>query len=381
MHVAMNAYFWNRPNTGSGQYIRQLVYQLNHMVSDLDITLIFPQTPRDPAPIDVPPSVNVQSHHLRSGHTGKVYFEQLDFPRLGKSAGADIVHVPYWGSPLRSPVPVVVTIHDLTTMLLREYRRNPLARLYTALVSASARGANHVITDSHSSKQDIVAHLGIPADNVSSIYLAAGPSFRPESDFLMDMAVKKKYQLPDDYVLYLGGYEIHKNITTLLLAYTYVAQALGEDYPLVLAGRQPSKASDRFPNYQDIIQQLGLEEHIIWTGYIDEEDKPAVYRGASTFVFVSRYEGFGIPPLEAMACGVPVITSNSSSLPEVVGDAAFAIDPDDDRQIGGSIIATILQADLAADMKEKGLKQAARFSWENTASETLMVYDRVLGQS
>lgn len=381
MHVAMNAYFWNRPNTGSGQYIRQLVYQLNHMVSDLDITLIFPQTPHDPAPIDVPPSVNVQPHPLRPGHTGKVYFEQLDFPRLGKSAGADIVHVPYWGSPLRSPKPVVVTVHDLTTMLLREYRRNPLARLYTALVSASARGANHVITDSHSSKRDIITHLGIPEDDITSIYLAAGPSFHPESEFLMDMAVKQKYQLPDDYVLYLGGYEIHKNVTTLLSAYTYVAQALGEDYPLVLAGRRPDIALGRFPNYQDIIQQLGLEEHIIWTGYINEEDKPAVYRGASTFVFVSRYEGFGIPPLEAMACGVPVITSNSSSLPEVVGDAAFAIDPDDDRQIGGSIIATILQADLAADMREKGLKQAARFSWENTASETLMVYDRVLGQS
>jgi len=381
MHVAMNAYFWNRPNTGSGQYIRQLVYQLNHLVADLDITLIFPQTPQDPAPNDVPPSVKVQLHPLRPGHTGKVYFEQLDFPRLGKSTGADIAHVPYWGSPLRSPIPVVVTVHDLTTMLLREYRRNPLARFYTALVSASARGANHVITDSRSSKRDIITHLGIPEDDITSIYLAAGPSFRPESEFLMDLAVKKKYQLPDDYVLYLGGYEIHKNVTTLLSAYTYVAQALGEDYPLVLAGRQPGLASGRFPNYQAIIKQLGLEEHVVWTGYIDEEDKPAVYRGASAFVFVSRHEGFGIPPLEAMACGVPVITSNSSSLPEVVGDAAFTIDPDDDRQIGGSIIATILQADLAADMKEKGLEQAARFSWENTASETLMVYDRVLGQS
>jgi len=112
-----------------------------------------------------------------------------------------------------------------------------------------------------------------------------------------------------------------------------------------------------------------------WTGFVEEKDKPAVYRGASTFAFVSRQEGFGLPPLEAMACGVPVVTSNSGSLPEVVGDAGFVLDPDDDRQIGGSIIATIVQENLAADLKEKGLKQAARFSWEKTATETLLVYD------
>jgi glycosyltransferase involved in cell wall biosynthesis len=221
----------------------------------------------------------------------------------------------------------------------------------------------------------------IDESDVTTIYLAADKSYNPQSDFLMDMAVHKKYNLPDSYVLYLGGYEIHKNVTTLLGAYTYVARALGEDYPLVLAGKRPEKASSRFPDYEFYIKDLSLESFVRWAGYIEEEDKPAVYRGASAFAFVSRHEGFGLPPLEALACGIPVISSKSSSLIEVIGDAGFALNPDDERQIGGAIISTIVQEDLAADMKEKGLKQAAKFSWEKTATETLLVYDRFSGKA
>jgi glycosyltransferase involved in cell wall biosynthesis len=249
--------------------------------------------------------------------------------------------------------------------------------LYTALVSAGARAADHVITDSKASQADIIKHLKIPAERVTPIYLAAGPEFKPDSEFLMDMAILKKYDLPDLYILYLGGYEIHKNVATLLLAYTYVAKALGEDYPLVLTGSKPDESSPHIPPYDAYITELGLTDSIHWAGQIDEADKPAVYRGAQTFVFPSRYEGFGLPPLEAMACGTPVVASNSSSLPEVIGDAGFAIDPDDDRQMGGSIIATVVQEELAADLKQKGLAQAANFSWEKTATETLMIYSRV----
>jgi glycosyltransferase involved in cell wall biosynthesis len=379
MHVAINAYFWNRPNTGSGQYTRQLVYYCNRLVSDLEITLIYPLTPGDPGPQGVPPSVKVELVPIRAGHLGKVHFEQLLFPRACRKVGAEVAHVPYWGSPLQSPIPLVVTVHDVTTLLVREYHRGFQARLYNGLISAGARAAAHVITDSLASKQDIVRHLNIPAGRVTPIYLAVESTFTPETDFLLDMAVRKKYDLPDFYVLYLGGYEIHKNVTTLLLAYTYVAQALGDDYPLVLAGAKPDRASARFPDYDSYIKRLDLEESVTWTGYIDEEDKPAVYRGASAFVFISRHEGFGLPALEAMACGVPLIAGNGSSLPEVVGDAAFTLDPDDDRQIGGSIIAAVMQEELAAEMRENGLAQAANFSWEKTATETLLIYDEVAG--
>lgn len=377
MHIALNAYFWNRPNTGSGQYTRQLVYHLNRLVEDLEITLIYPQLPGQEAAEQVPPSVKVHTVPLRPGNLGKVRFEQTDFPRACRDVGATLAHVPYWGGPLRSPVPLVVTVHDLTTLLIPEYNRSAAARLYNALVSASARGANHIITDSFASKLDILDHLHIPEERVTAIYLGVDPHYTAEGGNLMEMAVLRKYDLPDFYILYLGGYELHKNVLNLLHAYTYVAQALGEDYPLILAGKKPDKVTPVFPDYDDYIRRSHLERYVRWIGFVDEEDKPILYRNAETFVFPSCYEGFGLPPLEAMACGTPVVAGDGGSLLEVVGPAGFAIDPDDVRNMAGSIIATVMQPELAAELRQKGLEQAAKFTWEKTATETLLVYDRI----
>lgn len=379
MHVAINAAFWNQPNTGSGQYTRQLVYHLNRLVSDLTITLIFPQVAGQPEPEAVPPSVNVKRVPVGAGNLSKVWFEQRLFPKACRQVGATVAHVPYWGAPLQSPVPLVVTVHDLTTLLVPEYRRPLRNRLYNALVSASARGASRIITDSEASKQDIITHLHIPDDKIERIYLAAGAEFSPQDSGLMEMAVLRKYDLPDFYVLYLGGYELHKNVSTLLLAWTYVGQALGEDYPLVLAGRKPTQASDNYPDYDWYIEQLRIEEYVRWIGYVEEEDKPVLYRNAETFVFPSRQEGFGLGVLEAMASGTPVVTTNASSLPEVVGEAGFTVDPDDARGMAGAIISTIIQDNLRAELRQKGEQQAASFSWEKTATETLLVYDTVAG--
>jgi len=380
MHLAVNGYFWNQPNTGSGQYTRQLVTHLNRLVSDLRITLVYPRVSAQEGPKGVPEGVEVKIIKVRPGQLGKVHFEQIVFPRVCEALRADIAHIPYWGAPLRSPAPMVVTIHDLTTLLFREYRGGVRARMYNALVSASARSASHIITDSNVSKTDIVEHLGFRVEEVTAIYLAAGSEFSPEPDLLLDMAIAQKYGLPEEYILYLGGYEIHKNVVALLNAYTYIRKAHGTDYPLVLAGKKPTRQSRRYPDYGKEISRLELKDAVHWAGYVDEEDKPTVYRGATCFAFPSKYEGFGLPPLEAMACGVPVVASNRSSLPEVIGDAGFMLDPDDHRGIGGSIIATIVQENLAKELRQKGIVQAAKFSWEKTATETLLIYNQIWGR-
>lgn len=376
MHLAVNAYFWNHPHTGSGQYIRQLVVHLSQLVSDLAITLVYPAWEDAGGLLDVPAGINVKKVSGRAGHVGKVFFEQIQFPRACAEIGATLAHVPYWGAPLRSPVPLIVTVHDLTPNLVPEYRRGFKARLYNALVTASARGADHIITDSFASKLDIVDHLGIAERDITAIYLAVGPQYRPGENSLVDMAVLKKYDLPDFYILYLGGYELHKNVTTLLLTYSYVGQALGEDYPLVLAGRKPEKISAKFPDYSKYIEELGIGDYVRWIGFVDEADKPVLYRNAEAFVFPSRHEGFGFPVLEAMASGAPVVASNSDSLPEVIGDAGFAIDPDDPREMAGAIISIVLEDSTREGLVKRGLAQAGKFSWEKTAMETLMVYDR-----
>ncbi len=378
MHLAINAYFWNRPNSGSGQYTRTLVTTLRQMVSDLQISLIYPQVAAASDLRDVPPGVQVYAVPTRPGHVGKVWFEQRGFPGACTAVHADIAHIPYWGGPLRSPIPQVVTVHDLTTMLVPEYRRKASARLYNALVSASARGADHIITDSYASKEEIITHLHIAPEKITPIHLAVTADYRPQPNSLLDMAVMRKYDLPDFYVLYLGGYELHKNVTTLLLAWTYVGQALGDEYPLILAGQKPETVSDSYPDYEGYIQKLGIGEYVRWIGYVDEGDKPSLYRNAETFVFPSRREGFGLPVLEALACGTPVVTTSATSLPEVVGEAGFAIDPDDARGMAGAIIATIVQDDLAKELRATAVTQAAKFSWEDTAVKTLQVYDEVM---
>lgn len=377
MHVAINAYFWNRPYTGSGQYTRLLVQHLNQIISDIKITLILPQEKESNHSPTIPEGVDVTIVPIRPGNKGKVFFEQVTFPRACREVGATLAHVPYWGGPLVSPVPLIVTVHDLTTLLVPEYRKGAQARLYNALVSASARGANHIITDSFSSKIDILDHLHIPEKDVTAIYLAAGPQYSPKDNSLTDMAVLRKYDMPEFYILYLGGYVLHKNVSTLLQAYSYVARALGEDYPLILAGNKPDIVSAAFPDYDQIINQLRLEKFVRWVGPIDQADKVTLYRNAETFVFPSLFEGFGLGPLEAMACGIPVVTTNSTSLPEVVGSAAFAVDGQNAREMAGAIISTIVEDNLRADLSKKGLEQAAKFTWLETASETALIYDRV----
>ena len=378
MHLAVNGYFWNQPNVGSGQYTRQLIYHLNRLVEDLDITLIYPARNDSDQPNAVPPSVKVKRVPMRPGNLGKVIFEQVHFPRACREVGADLAHIPYWGSPLRSPVPTVVTVHDLITLIMPEYHQSAAARLYTSLVSASARGANHVLTDSNASRDDILTHLEIPSRQVTTVYLAPSPDFSPEGNFLLDMAVKQKYDLPDFYALYLGGFHLHKNIHTMLLAYTYVIDALGKDYPLVLAGKKPSPDTPGSMDYDAYIQKLNLQDHVRWLGYVDEADKPVIYREAMNFVFPSRYEGFGLPPLEAMASGIPVVATTAPGVSEIVGDAAMAVDPDSEKRMGGAMIATLHQDSLRDDLIARGKKRVQEFSWEKTAGQTVAVFADVL---
>jgi glycosyltransferase involved in cell wall biosynthesis len=371
MHVALNGWFLDRPDTGSGQYLVHLVEALRERSPSLKLTLIVPQGWE----ADPPPGIDLHPVSLRGqGHLAKVRFEQGAVPRVAGVVGADLLHVPYWAAPLQSPVPVVVTIHDLIPLVLSAYRGGALARAYTGLVSASARGAAAVLADSAATRTDILAHLKLPPERVYTVPLAAASRYRPEGDPAADAAVRKKYGLPREYALYLGGYDVRKNVHTLLKAFTYVRD--GYDIPLVLAGRLPQTVTPRFLDILRYIEAMDLADTVQIVGWVDEADKPALYRMASCFAYPSRYEGFGLPVLEALACGAPVVTTNVSSLPEVVGEAGFQVDPDDARGMGGAILATLVQEEVAADLRARGPLRAAGFSWARAAEETLAAYER-----
>ena len=380
MHIAFNAWFWDQPYTGSGQYIRQLIPALRQIDADLKISLIMPD--RIKAPEGLAPGVDVIPARVPTGgEIGKVLFEQQTFPAAAGKSGADIAHVPYWAGPLTSPARLVITIHDVIPLSMPVYQGSLPARLYFSLVRATARGAAHILTDSEFSRQEIMARIGFPAERVTAIPLATTPDCHPRIGAERDPEIREKYGLPDSYVLYIGGFDVRKNLRALLAAYTYVGASMGQAYPLVLAGKEPSRwGTPRFPDLRAEIARLGIDQYVHWIGPVDEADKPGVYRLASAFVFPSRYEGFGLGPLESMACGTPTIAADASSIPEVVGDGAYLVDPDDARALGGAIIATLIQDDLRESLRNLGLARASHFNWQRTARETLDVYRQVMAR-
>ncbi len=387
MRVAINALFWNSPTTGSGQYTRHLVEHLAAVAPDLEIALIAPQGWGVHASRFTFHVSRFTLHASRTtqpetGSLRKVWFEQVAFPRACARLDADVAHVPYWAPPLRPSVPTIVTIHDLIPLLLREYRGGPLVRLYTALVSATAQRAALVLTDSEASRRDIVTHLGLSPDRVRVIYLAADKRYTPEPSPLpgekLDFAEKTWFQ--KRYVLYLGGgFDVRKNVATALRAYRRAGPVIGEQCPLVIAGRLPERDTPFAPDPRRLAREQGLDERWVhFIGFVDEADKPALYRGAVAFIFPSRYEGFGLPPLEALACGTPVVGSDAASIPEVVGDAGVLLPPDDAEGMADALIQLATDDTFRAELSRRALAQAARFSWERTARETLAAYQDVV---
>ena len=376
MHIAMNGWFWDQESTGSGQYLRQLVSHLKKAAPDLELSLILP--PHIQRPDDVADGVQIiqTGARQRSGRLAKVFFEQRTFPQAAKKINADLAHVPYWGAPLSCPIKLVTSVLDVIPLQFPIYNQGLLAHLYTSLVSAAARGSSHIITISETAKLDIEEQLNIPEEQITVTYLAADERFHPRLDSQRDEAVRNKYDLPEQFALYLGGFDWRKQVNTLLLAYTYVGEADGDAFPLVIAGQEPDWDDRLFPDLRQYSRRLKIEDYVRWIGFVDEADKPSLYRLADVFVFPSIYEGFGLMALEAMASGTPVVTSKAIVFEEVLEEAAYMVD--DARQMAGAIIALLIQQPLRETMINQGLALASNYSWRKTAGETLAVYEQTL---
>jgi glycosyltransferase involved in cell wall biosynthesis len=375
MRIAVNAWFLSQAGTGSGQYLHGLLAALPEVAAGHQLLLVAPPGL---------PKVEIPGLHLEfwsppsplwRTDLGKVLFEQVAFPWACRRWRADVAHVPYWGSPLWSPVPAVVTVHDLIPLLLPAYRGGPLVRLYTRLVSASARRAALILTDSLASQRDIQAQWRLPPERVRCVYLAVDERFRPDPE-PGDEAIRDGYGLPGRYALYLAGHDVRKNVAGLLAAFAVVAQA-DDDVSLVVGGTLPERDTPPFFDPRPLAGALGIAADVRFLGWVDEAHKPALYRGAACAVFPSRYEGFGLPVLEALACGTPLVASNAGSLPELVGEAGFAVDPDDTQRLAGAMLACLIDEPLAAELRRRGPAQAACFSWSQTARQTWAAYQQV----
>ena len=377
MHIAFNGWFWDLEHTGSGQYVRQLVRYLRKADAQLQISLVMP--PHNPRPQGVPEGVAIYptGERSKSSKLGKVWFEQWLFPRAVSALKADLAHVPYWGSPLSCSAPVVVSVLDVIPVLYPLYSMGMFNRLYLSLVQTAARTAEQIISISQTSKLDIEYWLNIPKERISVTYLAPDDVYHPKLGAEKDAVVRQKYQLPDEYILYLGGFDKRKRLTDLVDAYDYVKLASDANLPIVLAGKKPTP-SPLFPDLDAYARERDSQDYLQWIGYVDEADKPALYRMAKLFVYPSEYEGFGLPPLEAMACGTPVVAADSIINDEILESAAYLVDSP--RTMAAAIIALILQKPFHEAMVNQGLAHVTKYNWRKTAKATLAVYQHVLSK-
>ena len=367
--------FWSQPTVGSGQYLRMLVHAMPSVAPDVRVTLLLPAG----RPVAEPLPPNVQATPVptpfdgRNANLAKVWFEQIAVPRAALRLNADLLHVPYFAPPLRPPLPTVVTILDIIPLLLPEYRGRAAVRLYMRLVARAARHATQIITISHHSASDIIRHLGCQAARVAVVHLAAGAQFRPRDRTLSETEVTARYGVTPPFVYYVGGLDARKNLATLVWACARMRYAGGPPATLVIAGRASGNDPRMFPDLDAIIM-FARASAFVKRIDVPYEDAPLLYGAATVFAFPSRYEGFGLPPLEAMACGTPVIVADAASLPEVVGNAALRVPAEDVTGWSAALWRMLADDALRADLSRRGLERAAQFSPDRMARETLAIY-------
>jgi glycosyltransferase involved in cell wall biosynthesis len=287
------------------------------------------------------------------------------------SGRLDIFHSPDFALPPVRQARTVLTVHDLSFMRVPECSQPRLRAYLLRVVPPSVRRADVVLADSESTRSDVIELLDVRPDRVRVIYPGVGEGFRRVQDAELLADVRRRYRLPDRFVLSVGTLQPRKNLTRLIEAY---AEARPDaDVKLVIAGG----AGWMYEGIFGRVQELGLQSKVYFPGYVADDDLPALYTLADLFAFPSLYEGFGLPPLEAMACGTPVVTSNVSSLPEVVGDAALMVDPRDVDALANAMVQALGEPSLRSAMVQHGLARAQGFTWSRAAEELLRLYHEV----
>lgn len=287
-----------------------------------------------------------------------------------------LLHVTYVAPPL-CPCPTIVTVHDISFRLYPHYFPLRVRLMLSMLVPLSMRRARRVLTLSSSVKHEIVAHYGLPEDKIVVTGAAPAAHFCPILDGDGLDAARARYGLTRPFILSVGNLQPRKNIRRLVQAYALLPPPIRSRYQLAIVGQALWQHSDVY----QAVAEYQLQDGVTFTGYVPDEDLPLLYNAADLFVYPSVYEGFGLPILEAMACGTPVVTSSASSLAEVAGDAGILVDPTCADDMASAMAAVLSNPDLANRLSERGLHRARSFSWEQTAGETLAAYQDILAAS
>ncbi|MGE3840937.1 MAG: glycosyltransferase family 4 protein [Vicinamibacterales bacterium] len=355
---------------GVGFYLTHLIEGFQELQADDEFVLLLPASRQ--------PLVQVSAPHVRvvclsdRSRPARLWWEQAELVTLAQELGVHVLHSPHYTRPLRAlPCASVVGLMDMTFFLLPEEHTAVKRTFFRFMIPRSAALADRLLAISESTKRDACEYLGIDPARIDVTLLAPGRHYRADLPERIRRDVATRYKLPGHYILFVGTLEPRKNLPRLLVAYEALARE-GSAPPLVLVGARGWHTTE----LEARLASARTAGTVLELGYVPEEDLPAVYAGATVFVYPSLYEGFGIPVAEGLASGVPVITSNRSSMPEVAGDAAVLVDPLSSEEIASAIRKLLDDDRLRADLSRKGLARAAALSWRNTAAQTVECYRR-----
>ncbi|MDA8442122.1 MAG: glycosyltransferase family 1 protein [Peptococcaceae bacterium] len=365
--IDARAAIWYR-GTGIGTYTYQLIRNLAYLDTSNVYRFFWPGDEYK----DLDPRTDAVFNSILK-HKDR-FWEEVHIPAALEDDKINVYHVPQngIGLPVKKDCPFIVTVHDLIPYVYPETVGRNYLKVFLQEMPRIIEDADQIITVSDWSKRDIQKIFKLPDDRITVTYEAAEEIYRPLDKNKCRDFLANKYNLPRRFVLYLGGFGPRKNISGLINAFFELKKDLDADIKLVIVG----KPGRDFEELNLLVDALGIQERVIFPGFVPVEELPLFYNAATIFVYPSIYEGFGLPPIEAMACGTPTITSNTSSIPEVVGDGAVLINPFNSLDLAEGIFRLLTDEALARQCTAKGLAQAKQYSWHTTAQQTLTTYLR-----
>lgn len=368
IRVAIDGNFLSLPHSGIGTYVRELsrALEADREALGIETGLLQPRPGRV----------------FRQG----TRHHRFAWDAVGISAAAitgrpraQLLHLPQMSAPIVTPIPCVVTIHDTIPLVMPDYRATRAMQVYLALMARTVRHARRIIVPSRSASEDVQRVLGVARARITVIPEAASPDLVPDSTGTARMKAQRRFAIPGPYLFNIGGFDKRKNLPLLVEAFGAAVPSLPEGATLVIAGAPHSTNPRVFPPLEPVITRLGLGGKVLLTGQVSDDDRQLLYQGAVACATPSLHEGFGLTPLEAMACGTPAIVANRTSLPEVVGDAGVVVEPELDALVA-AIVRIMTDVEYRNALSRRSIERATLYSWKRAAEGTADIYRTVVAE-
>ncbi|NMM61580.1 glycosyltransferase family 4 protein [Clostridium sp. P21] len=361
---------WYR-GTGIGTYTYQLINCLNKIDNTNDYLLFTPENSQSTIPL----KSNFKLSSISEESEGS-FWDEVNIPNILKNKDIDLYHIPQngVGLPYDKKCSFIITLHDVIPYKMPETVSHRYLKIFSEQIPMIVSKCDGIITVSNHSKKDIVEAFNFPEDKVYVTPLAAEDIYKPLNKALSKNIIKKNYSIDGDFILYVGGFSPRKNIIGLIEGFSKLLNYYKNDIKLVIAG----KRGKSYELYKKRAEELNISDKIIFPGFILIDHLPYLYNASKLFVYPSFYEGFGLPPIEAMSCGIPVIGSNSTSVPEVLGNSGLLIDPNNIDELCNSMLKILYDKNLREELILSGLVRSSKLTWEKTAKQTLLAYDKTL---